>query len=132
MTPQGLVLNHSPHPPQATVDRLAAEIAAHGMTIMARIDHAAAAHEVGLVLRPTQLILFGNPRAGTLLMQQTQSIGIDLPLRMLVWQDDKQQTWLAYNDPQMAAARHAVTCGTVVEAMSHALAEIARKTIAQD
>ena len=132
MTPQGLVLCQSPHPPQLTIERLTAAIAAHGMTIMARIDHAAAAHDVGLVLRPTLLLIFGNPRAGTLLMQQTQSIGIDLPLKMLVWQDDKHQTWLAYNDPHALAARHAVAADSVIDAMNHLMAEIARKTVVQD
>jgi uncharacterized protein (DUF302 family) len=132
MTPQGLLLLPSPHPPQRTIDRLAAAIAAHGMSIMARIDHAAAAHGVGLALRPTLLLMFGNPKAGTLLMQQAQSIGIDLPLKALVWQDDQDQTWLAYNDPHWLAARHDVTAEQIVETMRQTLAAVAQQTIAPD
>jgi uncharacterized protein (DUF302 family) len=132
MTPQGLILLQSPHAPKRTADRLAAAIEARGMTIMARIDHAAAAQGVGLPLRPTLLLIFGNPKAGTLLMQQAQSTGIDLPLKALVWQDDHDKTWLAYNDPHWLAARHDVVAGPIVEAMRQALAAVAQQTIAPD
>ena len=76
------------------------------MTILARIDHAAAAANVGMALRPTEVLIFGNPLAGTPLMQAAQTIGIDLPLKALVWQDDAGKTWLAYNDPTWLARRH--------------------------
>jgi uncharacterized protein (DUF302 family) len=132
MTPPGLLVLRSPHAPATTVDRLAAAIASHGMTIMARIDHAAAAQDAGLALRPTMLLIFGNPRAGTLLMQQAQTIGIDLPLKALVWQDDQNRTWIGYNDPHWLAARHAVAADAIVETMRHTLATIAQETVTAD
>jgi uncharacterized protein (DUF302 family) len=92
--------------PKETVDRLEAEIRARGLTIFARIDHAAGAAEVGLKLRPTQLIVFGNARGGTPLMQSVQTIGIDLPLKIFVWQDAGGKTWISYNEPRWIVRRH--------------------------
>jgi len=80
-----------------TMDRLEAEIRTKGLTIFARIDHAAGAEKVGLQLAPTNLIIFGNARGGTPLMQSAQTVGIDLPLKILVWQDAANNTWLSYN-----------------------------------
>src|SRR5262245_53751821 len=96
-TPEGLITRPSNYGPRETMDRLAAAVADHGMKVMARIDHAAAAAEVGLVLRPTEVLIFGNPRGGTPLMQAVQTMGIDLPLKALVWEDEDGQTWLSYN-----------------------------------
>jgi uncharacterized protein (DUF302 family) len=76
------------------------------MTVFARIDHAAGAAEVGLSLRPTAVLIFGNARGGTPLMQAGQTIGIDLPLKVLVWLDEAADTWLAYNNPGWLAKRH--------------------------
>jgi uncharacterized protein (DUF302 family) len=92
--------------PKDTMDRLEAAVRAKGMTVFARIDHAAGAAEVGLGLRPTELLIFGNARAGTPLMQAKQTIGIDLPLKALVWQDASGKTWLSYNDPPWVVSRH--------------------------
>jgi uncharacterized protein (DUF302 family) len=92
--------------PKDTMDRLEAAVRAKGMTVFARIDHAAGAAEVGLSLRPTEILIFGNARAGTPLMQAKQTIGIDLPLKALVWQDASGKTWLSYNDPAWMVARH--------------------------
>ena len=92
--------------PKDTMDRLEAAVRAKGMTVFARIDHAAGAAEVGLSLRPTELLIFGNARAGTPLMQAKQAIGIDLPLKALVWQDASGKTWLSYNDPPWMVSRH--------------------------
>ena len=78
------------------------------MTVFARIDHAAGAAEVGLTLRPTELIIFGNARGGTPLMQSVQTIGIDLPLKALVWQDAGGKTWISYDEPNWIAQRHGV------------------------
>src|SRR5881398_3405139 len=94
--------------PKETMDRLQAEIRAKGMTVFARIDHAAGAAEVGLTLRPTELIIFGNARGGTLLMESVQAVGIDLPLKALVWEDASGTTWLSYNEPSWIAQRHDV------------------------
>ena len=91
-----------------TMDRLEAEIRTKGLTIFARIDHAAGAAEVGPQLAPTNLIIFGNARGGTPLMQSAQTVGIDLPLKILVWQDAANNTWLSYNEPPRIAQRHGV------------------------
>jgi uncharacterized protein (DUF302 family) len=76
------------------------------MIVFARIDHAAGAAQVALALRPTEVLIFGSPKGGTPLMQSVQTIGIDLPLKALVWQDAAGATWLSYNDPTWLAKRH--------------------------
>ena len=88
------------------MDRLVAEVQAKGLTVFARIDHAAGASDAGLALRPTELVIFGNAKGGTPLMQANQAIGIDLPLKALVWQEASGDTWLSYNDPAWLARRH--------------------------
>jgi uncharacterized protein (DUF302 family) len=106
MAADGLTTIASSHGPKATMDRLEAEVKAKGMTVFARIDHAAGATAVGLALRPTEVLIFGSAKAGTPLMQSVQTIGIDLPLKALVWQDASGSTWLSYNDPAWLAQRH--------------------------
>ena len=114
MAADGLTTLKSSHGPKETMDRLVAELQAKGLTIFARIDHAAGAREAGLELRPTELVIFGNAKGGTPLMQANQAIGIDLPLKALVWQDASGDIWLSYNDPAWLAQRHEV--GSEVEA----------------
>ena len=110
------------------MDRLQAEIRAHGMTVFARIDHAAGAAEVGLTLPPTELIIFGNARGGTPLMQSVQTVGIDLPLKALVWKDASGTTWLSYNEPSWIAQRHNIpNAELAVNKMTAALGAISRK-----
>jgi uncharacterized protein (DUF302 family) len=111
------------------MERLEAEIKARGITVFARIDHAAGAASAGLSLRPTELLIFGNAKAGTPLMQSGQTIGIDLPLKILVWQDASAKVWLTYNDPAWLAKRHDVGPGATptIGAMATALGDIARK-----
>jgi uncharacterized protein (DUF302 family) len=94
------------------MNRLEATIRAKGMTVFARIDHAAGATGAGLSLRPTEVLIFGNAKAGTPLMQSVQTIGIDLPLKALVWQDASSNTWLSYNDPAWLAKRHGLDSET--------------------
>jgi uncharacterized protein (DUF302 family) len=106
MAADGLITIPSSYGAKNTADRLDAAIKAKGMTVFARIDHAAGAAEVGLSLRPTELLVFGNAKGGTPLMQSNQMIGIDLPLKALVWQDETGKTWLSYNDPRWLAKRH--------------------------
>jgi uncharacterized protein (DUF302 family) len=106
MAADGLTTIRSANGPKDTMDRLEAEVKAKGMTVFARIDHAAGAADVGLSLRPTELLIFGNAKGGTPLMQSIQTIGIDLPLKALVWQDASGATWLSYNDPSWLAKRH--------------------------
>jgi uncharacterized protein (DUF302 family) len=108
MAADGVITVRSSYGPKETMNRLEAEAKAKGMTVFARIDHAAGATEVELSLRPTELLIFGNARAGTPLMQSVQMIGIDLPLKALVWQDAGGETWLSYNDPSWLAKRHAL------------------------
>lgn len=105
----GLTTIKSMRGPQETMSRLEAAVKAKGMTVFARIDHAAGASSVGMSLNPTEVLIFGNARGGTPLMQAGQTIGIDLPLKALVWQDASGETWLSYNDPVWIAARHGLS-----------------------
>ncbi|MBV8402487.1 MAG: DUF302 domain-containing protein [Acetobacteraceae bacterium] len=110
------------------MDRLAAEVTAKGITIFARVDHAAGAASVGMPLRPTELLVFGNARAGTPLMQVDQAVGIDLPLKALVYQDAEGKVWLSYNDPGWLARRHGLgSAASNVAAMTAGLAELAHQ-----
>jgi uncharacterized protein (DUF302 family) len=102
----GLITIRSNFGPEETMNRYEAAVRAKGMTVFAHVDHAAGAAAVGLPLPPTDLIIFGSAKAGTPLMQSVQTIGIDLPLKALVWQDEAGTTWLSYNDPDWIAARH--------------------------
>jgi uncharacterized protein (DUF302 family) len=124
-SPEGLVTLPSKHGPKETMDRLAALVAEKGLTVLARIDHAGAAAKAGLVLRPTEVLIFGNPKGGTPLMQSAQTAGIDLPLKALVWQDADGKTWLSYNDPAWIARRHGAEAPTLA-AMTAALAAVAQ------
>lgn len=105
----GLVTKKSAHSVPQTLNRLENALKEKGIVIFARIDHAAGAQKAGMHLRPTELLIFGNPKLGTPLMQSKQTIGIDLPLRVLVWEDEKGQVWLAYTDPASLAARYGIT-----------------------
>jgi uncharacterized protein (DUF302 family) len=129
MIPDGLTSLASKYGPKETMDRLAGAVTARGMMVLARIDHAEAAAKAGLELRPTEVLIFGNPKAGTLLMQVAQAIGIDLPLKALVWQDEAGKTWLGYIEPAWLAKRYAADAGTdaVQGAMSAAIAAVAQE-----
>ena len=125
---KGLLSIRSRFGPNETMDRLETAIRAQGMKVFARIDHAAGASEAGLELRPTEVIIFGNARGGTPLMQSAQTIGIDLPLKALVWEDASGTTWLSYNEPGWIAQRHGVAnAEPVVSKMSAALSAMSRK-----
>ena len=106
MAVAGLITIPSSHGPEETMNRLEAEVRAKGLTVFAHIDHGAGATAAGLLLLPTELLVFGNAKGGTPLMQSVQTIGIDLPLRALVWQDVSGDTWLSYNDPAWLVQRH--------------------------
>jgi len=106
---EGLISISSRFGSKETMDRLEAAIRAKGMNMFARIDHAAGAAAVGLTLRPTELIIFGNACGGTPLMQSAQTVGIDLPLKALVWEDEVGKTWISYNEPGWIAQRHGVS-----------------------
>ncbi len=127
MAIDGLTTVASSFGPKETMDRLAAAATARGLTVFARVDHAAGAAAVGLPLRPTELLVFGNAKGGTPLMQATQTIGIDLPLKALVYADAAGKTWLAYNDPAWLARRHGLgqEVEPTVKALTAALAALA-------
>lgn len=129
MAADGLIATRSSHGPEVTMNRFEAAVRDRGMTVFAHIDHAAGAAAVGLALRPTDLLIFGNATAGTPLMQTVQAIGIDLPLKALVWQDASGTTWLSYIDPQWLAQRHDLddTVRATINVMSGALAAMAGK-----
>jgi uncharacterized protein (DUF302 family) len=126
MSVEGLITLPCLLGPRETMDRLVAEIEAHGMKSFARIDHAAGAEAAGLKLAATELLLFGNPEVGTALMQASQTTGIDLPLKALVWQDASGAVFLSYNDPVWIARRHSLgpDANATIHAMSSALAAI--------
>jgi uncharacterized protein (DUF302 family) len=131
MAVDGLTTVRSSFGPKETMNRLAAEVKAKGMTVFARIDHAAGAADVGLPLRPTEVLLFGNPKGGTPLMQAVQTIGIDLPLKALVWQDGSGTTWVSYNDARWLAQRHGLGHGVdaAINSMAGALDAVARAVV---
>ena len=132
MADNGLVTIESRENVKATIDRLEAAAKAKGMTIFARVDHGAGAAAAGLELRPTELLIFGNAKGGTPLMQAQQTIGIDLPLKALAWQDAAGKTWLSYNDPAWLAARHGIAQdgGAVAKTLEAALAALAKEAAA--
>jgi uncharacterized protein (DUF302 family) len=129
MAADGLITVPSSFGPKETMDRLETEVTAKGLTIFARVDHAAGAAQVGLSLRPTELLIFGNAKGGTPLMQSNQEVGVDLPLKALVWEDTAGKTWLTYNDPRWIAKRHGLgpDVKQTIDAMVTGLSAIAKK-----
>lgn len=121
----GLVAVKSPHSAAETMNRLEATVKQRGLTVFARVDHAAGAATVGKTLRPTALLIFGNPQGGTPFMECEQTVGIDLPLKALVWQDAASQVWVGYNDPAFLAKRHGAGSCPVVDNLQKALAGLA-------
>jgi uncharacterized protein (DUF302 family) len=118
--------------PQETLRRLESAIIARGMTVFARVDHAAGARDVHMDLRPTDLLIFGSPKAGTPLMQADQTVGIDLPLRALVFQDAEQRTVIALDDPEWIARRHGLSeaAAPITAKMKSLLREVAAEAAA--
>jgi uncharacterized protein (DUF302 family) len=129
MSDNGLITIQSTHSVQETIDRAEAVVKSKGLTVFARVDHGAGAKAVGLPLRPTLLLVFGNAKGGTPLMQANQQAGIDLPLKLLAWQDDAGKSWLTYDDPQWIAQRYGLghEVDPTVKALSGALAAISKE-----
>jgi len=128
----GIVSVKSSHDVKATADRLENILSQKGMKVFIRINHAAGAANVGKELRPTELIVFGNPKVGTPLMQCSQSVAIDLPQKALIWQDDKGLVWLTYNDPEYLSVRHGLKgCSEVIKKVQKALNNFARAATTQ-
>ena len=124
-----LLLNAQPSAHQnleaALQDKLEAIVKEKGFTVFARIDHAAGAAKVGKSLRPTQLLIFGNPQVGTALISSNQSAGLDLPIRVVAWEDASGQVWLGYTAPAALAGRHGITDrDPVIEKMTGALGKL--------
>jgi len=122
MSEDGLVTIASNYSVEETLDRLEVDLKAKNITVFVRIDHAAGAASVAMPLRPTELLIFGNPKSGTPLMQSNQTIGIDLPLKVLAWQDAGGKVWLTYTDPRWLARRHRL--GSATDASVAALATL--------
>jgi len=123
----GLISIKSPYHVKETADRLENALNEKGMTVFIRIDHAKGARKVGENLRPTELVIFGNPKVGTPLMQCGQSVAIDLPQKALIWEDEAGQVWLTYNDPYYLANRHSLAgCDEVIKKIEKALGNFAK------
>jgi uncharacterized protein (DUF302 family) len=122
----GLVSVKSSHSVRKTADRLESTLGKKGMTVFNRINHAEGASKIGKKLRPTELIIFGNPKVGAPLMQCSQTVAIDLPQKALIWEDEAGQVWLTYNDPKYLATRHDISeCAEVLKKIENALRNFA-------
>jgi len=123
----GLITIASAYSVKETTEKFIETIKTKGLTVFARIDHAANASNQGLTLRPTELVIFGNPKAGTPLMQDNQTSGIDLPLKVLIWEDENGKVWLTYNDTQWIASRHGLSdkTSTAIKTMGEGIKAIA-------
>ena len=106
MTTNGIINKSSKHSVDETLGKLQAILQVKGIAVFALIDHSGEAEKVGMKMRPTKLLIFGNPKGGTPLMIAAPSIAIDLPLKILVWQDDQGKVWVSYNSPEYLAERH--------------------------
>jgi len=123
----GLVSVKSAHDVKTTADRLENMLKQKGMNVFVRINHAQGAQNIGQELRPTEIVIFGNPKVGTPLMQCAQSVAIDLPQKALIWQDVQGQVWLSYNDPNYLVERHQIAgCQEVVKKVASALGNFAK------
>lgn len=110
-----------------TADRMESILKVKGMTVFNRIKHSDGAGKVGIELRDTELIIFGNPKVGSPLMKCQHSVAIDLPQKALIWEDDKAKVWISYNDPNYLEKRHNIAgCEEVLSKIEKALAGIAK------
>jgi len=128
---EGLIAVKSPRDAKQTMSRLEDVVGQRGLNVFARIDHAAGAAKVGKTLRPTELLIFGSPRGGTPFMECEQTVGIDLPLKALVWEDVSGQVWVGYDDPVYLALRHGVSQCPAVDNLRKVLSGIAEAVTAQ-
>ena len=129
---KGLVTLQSNHSVQDTADKLVSVIESKGMKVFARVDHQKNAQSVDLSLRPTQVIMFGNPKAGTPLMNCEQTVAIDLPQKILISEDADKKVWLSYNNPEYLKTRHNIKgCDTVIDNISKALNAVSTAAVAK-
>jgi uncharacterized protein (DUF302 family) len=126
--PADLVVSQSTSDVASTEARARAALAKLGVPVFATFDHAANANEAGLTLRPTVVLVFGNPKVGTTLMQANQAIALDLPLRLAIWQDEQGRTWVGYHDLQRAAAGYGMEGDATVQKLAGFMANLAKQT----
>jgi uncharacterized protein (DUF302 family) len=124
----GIVDKPTHHPVDEAVERLTGILKSKGVTLFALVDHSREAQKVGMKMRPTKLLIFGSPKAGTPLMQAVPSVAIDLPLKILVWEDEKGKVWISYNSPGYLRQRHGIPTElmqniAVIEALAAKAAE---------
>ncbi len=132
-SPSGMVIHMSPYSVAETGDRLESVLTERGVTVFARVDHAAGADSVELSLRPTQVIIFGNPQVGTPLMQCAQSVAIDLPQKALIWEDTEGHVYLGYNDPAYLAERHSIEgCDEAIAQVSTILSNLTETVVSAE
>jgi uncharacterized protein (DUF302 family) len=130
---EGLVTVKSSYKAKETADRVERLAKERGMTLFDRIDHAEGARAVGMPLRPTEVLIFGNPKGGTPLMMCEQRVGIDLPLKMLVWEDENGAVWIGYSDPEALKGRYGITgCDQVLGKMKGFLGKLASDAARRD
>ena len=123
----GMIKLQSPHDVATTLDKLTSVLESKGMSVFGRVNHASNAENAGMSLRPTEVLIFGNPKIGTPLMLCSQSVAIDLPQKMLAWEDEMGATWLGWNDPTHLKSRHAIEgCDEVLEKVTAALNNFAK------
>ncbi len=127
----GLIALKSSYSAKDTMNRFEETAKQRGLNVFARIDHAAGATKIGKTLRPTEVLVFGSPQGGTPFMECAQSVGIDLPLKALVWEDAQGQVWLGYNDPAWLATRHQAASCPAAAALGKALSGLAEATLAR-
>ncbi len=128
MSGQGIVDIASHHSVDATVEKIRGILAAKGVTLFALVDHSGEAEKVGMKMRPTKLLIFGNPKAGTPVMLAAPSIAIDLPLKLLVWEDAAGKAWISYNSAEYLRSRHSVPTELMQNlAAAEAIAAVAAK-----
>ncbi len=126
----GLIAVKSTYNAKETMNRFEDIAKQRGLNVFARVDHAAGAIKIGKTLRPTEVLIFGSPQGGTPMMECAQSTGIDLPLKVLVWEDAKGQVWLGYNDPAYLAQRHEAPECPAIAGIAKALAGLTAAAIA--
>jgi len=127
----GLVVQKSPYSVSESLDRMSALLEKKGIKVIARVPHTQAADKVGIQMDEVELLIFGNPKLGSPLMQSQVTTAIDLPMKMIAWKDADGQVWIGYNDPAWIAKRHGITDrDAVISKMSGALKGLSAKVVA--
>ncbi len=123
------IQKQSPYGVSETLDRLEAVLKQKGITVFARVDHAAGARKVGQTMSDTQLLIFGNPKMGTPLMKEQRLMGLDLPMKVLAWESSNNQTWIAYTSPDELKDRHQLKNEKIINKMKKALNAMTNKAV---